>query len=97
MFVTQSVKLCKPFSNPIIILPKKVLLVIFSSFPKREDNQGTIVNEESNDNRVAIDTVTQNCLMISAARPVLKAMGTNTTTITSVIDVTVKPISFVAS
>src|SRR5688572_29170486 len=97
MFVTQLVKLCKPFSKPIMILPKKVLLDIFSSLPKRDDNQGTIVKDESNDNKVAIDTVTQNCLMISAARPVLNAIGTNTTTITNVIEVTVKPISLVAS
>src|SRR5829696_8593542 len=97
ILLIQLVKLFKPFSKLMMILPKKVLLDIFSSLPKRDDNHGTMVNEESNDNNVAMDTVTQNCLMMSAAKPVLKAIGTNTTTITKVMDVTVNPISFVAS
>jgi len=91
------VNLCKPFSNFIIILPNKVLPVIRSSFPNLDESQGTRVNDDSSDSKVAITAVTQNCFKISAAKPVLAAIGKNATTITSVIDVTVKPISLVAS
>ena len=52
-----------------------------------------MVKEANNDNNVAITTVTQNCAKILAARPVLIAIGKNTTTITKVIATTVKPIS----
>jgi hypothetical protein len=78
-------------------LPDKVLPVIRSSFPNLDESQGTNVNEDIKDNKVAITTVTQNCFKISAAKPVLAAIGKNATTITSVIEVTVKPISMVAS
>ena len=48
-----------------------------------------MVNEASNDNSVAIITVTQNCVMMLETNPVLIAIGKNTTTITKVIAVTV--------
>ena len=64
-----------------------------SSLPYLENNHGTTVNDINKDNSVAIITVTQNCLIISETKPVLKAIGRNTTTITSVIAVTVNPIS----
>ncbi|MNL46199.1 hypothetical protein D3C87_1688880 [compost metagenome] len=68
-----------------------------SSFPKREDNHGMIVNEANNENNVEIITVTQNCVMILDTNPELIAIGKNTTTITKVIEVTVPPISAVPS
>jgi hypothetical protein len=39
------------------------------SFPKREDNQGIIVNDASKENKVEIITVTQNCVMIFETNP----------------------------
>ena len=67
------------------------------SLPNLEDNQGTIVKEANNDSNVAITTVTQNWEMILDTKPVLIAIGKNTTTITNVMEVTVIPISAVAS
>ena len=68
-----------------------------SNFPYLEDNQGIIVNEATKDNKVEIITVTQNCVIILDTKPVLIAIGKNTTTITKVIDTTVPPISAVPS
>jgi hypothetical protein len=68
-----------------------------SNFPYLDDNHGIIVNEATNDNKVDIITVTQNCVMILETSPELNAIGKNTTTITSVIDTTVPPISAVPS
>ena len=68
-----------------------------SNFPYLDDNQGIIVNEATNDNKVEIITVTQNCVIILDTNPVLIAIGKNTTTITNVIDTTVPPISAVPS
>ena len=48
------------FSNQRINFSKIFFPVICSNFPKRDDNQGTIVNDDNNDNKVAITTVTQN-------------------------------------
>ena len=42
-----------------MILPNKFFPSICSNFPKRDDNQGIIVNEANNDNIVEIITVTQ--------------------------------------
>ena len=68
-----------------------------SNFPYLDDNQGIIVNEATNDNKVEIITVTQNCVIMFETNPVLIAIGKNTTTITKVIDTTVPPISAVPS
>ncbi|MCY1228164.1 hypothetical protein D9M72_404620 [compost metagenome] len=80
-----------------MILPNRFLFVTCSSFPYREESQGTIVNDDSKESNVAIITVTQNRVIIFATNPVLIAIGKNTTTITKVIAVTVNPISAVPS
>src|SRR5690606_22468023 len=97
ILVIRSVNLSRYFSNPRITRPNQFLLVKCSSFPKRDDKYGTMVNEDKSENNVAIITVTQNCVIILLTRPVLTAMGRNTTTITRVIAVTVNPISLVPS
>ena len=80
-----------------MILSKKFLPVIFPSFPNREESQGTMVKEESKENKVARITVTQNWEIKSETNPVLIAIGRNTTTITRVIAETVNPISIIPS
>ena len=77
-------------SNLMISLPNRFLPVICSNFPKRDDNQGIMVNDANRDNKVEIIMVTQNWVMILDTRPLLMAMGKKTTTITSVMDVTVQ-------
>jgi hypothetical protein len=66
-------------------------------FSVSDDNHGIIVNDATNDNKVDIITVTQNCVMILETKPELNAIGKNTTTITSVIDTQFHPISAVPS
>ena len=51
------------------------------------------MKDTNRDNSVEMTTTTENCLIISDTRPELRAIGKNTTTITIVIAVTVKPIS----
>ena len=68
-----------------------------SNFAYLDDSQGIMVNDASNDNIVAIITVTQNCVIMLETKPVLIAIGKKTTTITKVIDTTVPPISAVPS
>ncbi|MNY27789.1 hypothetical protein D3C86_1617210 [compost metagenome] len=87
------VNFCSPASNFSKIRPKKVALLICDNFPKREYNQGTTVKDTNNDIKVANMTVTQNWRRISDTKPDDSAIGKNTTTITNVIAVTVKPIS----
>src|SRR5690606_28388781 len=94
---TQCVNLLNPLSKPNIIRPKKEEELMCSNFPKREYNQGTTVKETNNESKVDMMTVTQNCARILATKPVDIAMGKNTTTITNVIALTVKPISFAPS
>ncbi len=91
--VIQCVKLSNCFSNQRMNFSKAFLPVRCCNFPNLDDNQGIMVKEANNDNNVAITTVTQNCAKILATRPVLIAIGKNTTTITKVIATTVKPIS----
>ena len=52
-----------------------------------------MVKEDNKEINVAITTVTQNCAKILDTKPVLIAIGKNTTTITKVIAVTVNQIS----
>src|SRR5690606_27942480 len=91
--VTQWVNLSRFCSNDKITLPKKVLEVTCSNFPYREYSHGTMVNDVNSDNNVAITTVIQNCVIILETKPVLMAIGRNTTIITKVMAVTVNPIS----
>src|SRR5690606_16675022 len=77
--------------------PDGFSLVTFSNFPNREVSKGTIVNDTTKLSKVDIITTTQNSLKILETIPVLREMGRNTTTITSVMDITVKPISFAPS
>src|SRR5690606_19162408 len=63
----------------------------------REYNQGTMVNDTKKDSNVDTITVTQNWRKMSETNPDDIAIGKNTTTITSVIAETVKPISFAPS
>src|SRR5690606_389887 len=97
MAVTSAVNQVSPASNLWMIFPKKDFSLMSSSFPYLENNQGTTVKDISNENRVAMITVTQNWAMISDTSPLLMAIGRNTTTITRVMAVTVKPISLAPS
>ena len=51
------------------------LSLIHIYFPYLEDNHGIIVNEATNDNKVEIITVTQNCVIMLETKPVLIAIG----------------------
>src|SRR5690606_8429968 len=84
-------------SNPKIIRPKNEDELICSNRPKREYNQGTTVKDTKKDNPVEIITVTQNCAKMLATNPVETAIGKNTTIITKVMALTVKPISLAPS
>ncbi|MCY1524149.1 hypothetical protein D9M68_590720 [compost metagenome] len=95
--VIQLVNFCNCFSNHKMKRPKAFFPSIRSNFPKRENKSGTMVNEVTKESNVAIITTTQNCLKILDTNPELMAIGKNTTTITKVMDTTVKPISLVAS
>src|SRR5690606_22987916 len=93
----QWVSPVRPPSKPCRIPPKNDFLLIWDSFPIREYNHGTIVNDTKNDSNVDTITVTQNWRRISDTKPDDMAIGKNTTTITNVIAETVKPISFAPS
>ncbi|MNR09192.1 hypothetical protein D3C85_1253830 [compost metagenome] len=58
--VIHLVNFASCFSNQRMNLPKAFLPSIFSNLPKREKINGTIVNDATNDNNVAIITTTQN-------------------------------------
>src|SRR5690606_32420859 len=93
----QFVKPLSPLSKPCRIPPKNDRLLICDNFPIREYNQGTMVNDTKKDSNVDTITVTQNWRKMSETNPDDIAIGKNTTTITSVIAETVKPISFAPS
>ena len=80
-------------SNPIDTFPNRELELACSNFPKREYSQGTTVNDISNDSIVAMATVIQNSLTIFTTMLFPIEIGTNTTTITKVIAITVSTIS----
>src|SRR5690606_11031856 len=93
----QFVKPDNPLSKPCRIPPKNDRWLICDNLPIREYNQGTMVKDTKKDSNVDTITVTQNCRKISETNPDDIAIGRNTTTITSVIAETVKPISFAPS
>src|SRR5690606_25457841 len=95
--VTHLVNFSNCFSNHSTNRPIGLVAETRSSFPKREVSKGTMVNETSKLSMVEIITTTQNSRKMSETNPVLTAIGRNTTTITEVMDTTVKPISLVAS
>ena len=97
ILVTHNVNFFNCFSNQRIKRPNAFLPSICSNLPYRENNNGTIVNEANNESSVAIITTTQNWRKILDTKPELMAIGKNTTTITKVMETTVKPISLVAS
>ena len=75
-------------------MPNSELGLACSNLPKREYNQGTTVNDISNESIVAIATVIQNSRTIFTTIELPIEIGTNTITITKVIAITVSTISF---
>ena len=80
-------------SKPMVSFPKNELGFACSNFPNLEYNQGTTVKDINNESIVAIATVKQNSRNTFTTIALPNEIGTNTTTITKVIAITVSTIS----
>ena len=67
------------------------------TFPSREVSSGTRVSAARRLKRIAITITAQNCRRMSETSELVKMIGRKTTTKTMVTEMTVMPISFIAS
>ena len=95
--VNQLTILSKIFSKPLIIFPNMLLGLMCSNFENLEVNKGIKVKATNKLIKVATATVILNWVKIPAINPPVSDKGTNTTTITRVMETTVPPISRIPS